>query len=603
MEVIQSIEVDEVYQNNATLIRPQVSQISPALLETAEAQIERLLGSAARRRPFAPARGCGNGNGNGNGNNNRTANADPHLSDDGNSTDSGGDGMIELTVQVDLTYYYENRDVEMPDEDDLKCMWPGYRFRHYPQTDPDILLADAPKKTAPPPSIPDPSDDEPLMGMITRRVPVPRKRKRNRANRPQRQPKRLRNQQRNVQLSEELIEVPPLPSPPPLPELLPELLAEQLLPPPAVYKPNGLTDLPALARDEIYRHLLLAASPIRVHGSWELVFRNQNLNLLSRVLCLSKQIHQEAARILYGENTFLYLLRDGPSLVTNVLQIAHDDSLDPANDAEESESDWGTNNAPPRSRRRRRHGRRPAEKQDINVQAYKSYFRLIAIEAEHNRFLQETKDRLAKAIRVFAVPDDAESQPEQSIWLRSLTIRVAPMWERQLGHRGSFTFVDFFDKDSDIMAAIRSVPSASLVVKLLTWDSSSQVRTGRVSRSQASAAAAATQLKKGVSIMLDMRPYHRYNQNGEVAEGDTWENDAAMQWERKRKHGVLVERLAGLQSLIVKCCRDERYGERGVPRRVEENDDDDGDGDDSDVDGFIELAEVDDAEDGDYLGE
>ena len=599
---IESIETDEVHQSNTPLISPQAGQVCPKLLESATAKILRLLGRSAHGHPPAAGSGnSGNGTGNGNGNNDTTTNEETVSSGDetSNSTDIDDDGMIEKTRKIDLTYHYENQDVEMPDETDLRCMWPGYRFRHYPQTDPDELLAKAPS-VAPPPSIPDPFDDTQQMGTITRRVPAHRKRKSNRVNKSQRKSRKHRNEQSNVQLSEETIEGPPLPSPPQLPEPQPE----PILLPPAVFKPNGFTDLPGLARDEVYRHLLLAESPIRVHGSWELVFRNQRLNLCSRVLRLSKQIHYEAARILYGENTFLYLLRDGPSRVTNVLQIAHDDSVDPANDAEESESDWGTNNASRRSRRRRRDGRRPTERKDINLQAYKSYFRFIAIEAEHNRFLQDTKDRLAKAIRVFAMSDDADNQSQQSIWLRSLTIRVAPMWERQLGPRGNFTFVDFFDNDSDIMEAIRRVPSASLVVKLLTWKGSSQVRTGRVTRSQASAAAAATTtLKKGVSVVLDMRPYHRYNQNGEAAEGDTWENDAAMQWERKRRHGVIVKRLAGLQSLIVKCCRDERYGERGVPKRVVENEDEDWDMDGEEENGFIELAQVDDAEDGDYIGE
>ncbi|KAK3187048.1 hypothetical protein K4F52_004214 [Lecanicillium sp. MT-2017a] len=500
------------------------------------------------------------------------------------------DGFIVKTYEVDATFRYEEKDLELPGELDAQYFPEGYGVPRYPRTDPKERLAAAPK-IAPYPRIPDPYDDKPLMEVVTKRVPIkPAKKKRKRTNEAKRRPKKRRSNDDNVAPTEEIIEMPP---PPPLPP---------------VYKVKGFIGLPDLVRDQIYRYLLLAENPIRVHGSWELVFRNQRLNLSSSILRVSKQIHHEAARILYGENTFHYLLRDGPSTVRNVAQIAYDDTVDPAADAEESESDWQDGNTT--SARRpalrlsgRRARQRPAENKDINLDTYKSYFRSISIEAEHNRFREDTRERLANAISVFAV--DSDSQQQQPVWLRNLTIRVSPMWEpklRKSGKRGDLTFVDFFASDTNVMAAIRKVPSDFLVVKLLVWHQCSSVRTGRATRAQARAEAcpSCSSAKKGCAVMLDMRPYHTFKGTYAPTDTDVWGHDDAMKWERKRRHNVLEKRLEGLQTLITKCCRDEKYGERGVPKRREEGEGEEEGEEDEDV---IELIEIDDETDEDYIGE
>lgn len=554
-DLIQSIEIDEVQAHQ------------DRLLDQAQRKLDHVLRDTSRR-------------------NGRNAGGSD------NELEVGEDGLVEVTSEVDLTFQRTECDIECPGELDLAGMFRGYKYPYWPKTNDEERLAKAPR-LAPFPAIPNAYNDSEDTAEVTRRKPPPKsKRKRIDHADSERRAKRQRNQQVDDALTTEDIEALATPALPYIPS--PE--------PPQV---KGFMYLPALARDEIYRNLLLASNPIRIHGSWELVFRNQRLNLSSRILRVSKQIHHEAARILYGENTFLYLLRDGPCRVLNIVSIANNDSADPAEDAEESESDWQTNNAAPSRRRRARRGRtRPELNKDINLTTYKSYFRSIEIEAEHNRFLEDTKKHLAKAIKVFAEFDD-----QHPVWLRSLTIRVAPMWERQLGPHGKFTFVDFFESKSKIMDAIRSVPCDFLAVKLLTWNGSHQIHSRRVTRAQAArgdASAETPAVKKGCTVVLDMRPYHTYKGTYANSGEDIWKHDAAMQWNRKRRHGVILERLEGLEALIVKYCRDERYGDRGVPRRGEEDDEEDNDDEDEELDGaagadFVELIDLDDEDDADYV--
>ncbi|KAJ4145503.1 hypothetical protein LMH87_004351 [Akanthomyces muscarius] len=174
----------------------------------------------------------------------------------------------------------------------------------------------------------------------------------------------------------------------------------------------------------------------------ELVYRNQSLGLQPAILGTCTTIFREAARTLYGENEFLYLLRDGANHVADVTAVGQDDAPNPASDAEE-DPEWGP--ARRATRRGRRSAVKPLEKFDINLDRYIRYVRHICIEAEHNRFDEAAQTRAASAVKVFTDRYPAMPAGSFSTRLASLELRVVPMWEAnvgELGGGGGFTFLD-----------------------------------------------------------------------------------------------------------------------------------------------------------------
>ncbi|RYP10504.1 hypothetical protein DL765_008073 [Monosporascus sp. GIB2] len=70
--------------------------------------------------------------------------------------------------------------------------------------------------------------------------------------------------------------------------------------------------LPAEIRDEVFRQLLVWPRDIRVLRGWTLVFPRQRPRLAAGLALLRtcEVLRLQGMRILYGENTFLYLIRD-----------------------------------------------------------------------------------------------------------------------------------------------------------------------------------------------------------------------------------------------------------------------------------------------------
>ncbi|KAI0120584.1 hypothetical protein BJ170DRAFT_600526 [Xylariales sp. AK1849] len=63
-------------------------------------------------------------------------------------------------------------------------------------------------------------------------------------------------------------------------------------------------------RDKIFRHLLIHHTDIRVLRGWSLLFPRSRPNLQAGLLNICRVFYREGVRILYGENTFVYLIRD-----------------------------------------------------------------------------------------------------------------------------------------------------------------------------------------------------------------------------------------------------------------------------------------------------
>lgn len=330
------------------------------------------------------------------------------------------------------------------------------------------------------------------------------------------------------------------------------------------------------------------------------MYRNQHLGLSTAILRVHKSIFQEAAAILYGENEFVYLLRDAANQVTDADAVAENNTADLPSDVEE-EPAWG-----PVTRSRRR-GRKPAipkplNRRDIYLEKYVLMMRRISLEAEHNRFNDEAKDRAATAINIFAKQYTKKQPTQRSLAtnLRSLVVRVVPTWEEQ---SQDFTFIDWFDKGSSLMESIRSLSCDEITVKLLVPNSNG----GGLALSSSRLRAAAPQKEEqGATHVLDMHCYQLDRMLKSCKIKDPWVGDEAITSGREaRAKGMAIE-LDKLQATLRKYCYDPAYGERGWKPPVESDDEEDTEGDaeeedgDEDMELIEEFVEPDDEDDEDY---
>ncbi|PHH88755.1 hypothetical protein CDD83_7087 [Cordyceps sp. RAO-2017] len=266
-------------------------------------------------------------------------------------------------------------------------------------------------------------------------------------------------------------------------------------------QPNSFMRLHKELRLQVYRELLVADGPIPVHSGWRHVYRRRSRLHGARetgvsidILSTSRRIMREALPILYGENTFHYLLRDPRATVADVSRIAQLDDMDDLHgesDEAEDMSDgpdgaWG-----PEARRAARNRSRRQERQqreaDIDIDQFRFWIRHIVVEAEPNRHSASTMRFMTRALDVFA-RDTRGASP----WIKTLTVRVAP---RRIAAAAPplddddgddddddafsplaavdktdiarFTFVDFFQPGSPVLAAIKAVDCDFLHVDLM----------------------------------------------------------------------------------------------------------------------------------------
>lgn len=243
-----------------------------------------------------------------------------------------------------------------------------------------------------------------------------------------------------------------------------------------------LFKLSAELRLFILRELLIVDRPVVVYGGWRLAHRHRSargLSLCAAILRTNKCLNAEGNTVLYGENTFLYLLRDPKPVVTDVLRLAYDDGdgggtqedrLDEGdgyNADDDSASDWERDGGGAPTRPTRRRANKP--KCDIDVDKYRPLIRHI-VEAEHNRFGTSIKVAMAGAISAFGRATSAN--------VDTLTVRVAPIRDTRADGDGddqqqqppppSFTFFDFFEPESPVLAAIQDAKCRFLRVDVMT---------------------------------------------------------------------------------------------------------------------------------------
>ncbi|KAG5916496.1 hypothetical protein E4U42_007620 [Claviceps africana] len=324
--------------------------------------------------------------------------------------------------------------------------------------------------------------------------------------------------------------------------------------------PSDFDKLPSEIRYMIYEELLTVRQPILVHSGWQQVYKRARPCIPTGILRTCRRFYQEAIRVLYGSNTFLYRLRDKIPSMTDVDRVAlmdedgaalptttnddneagdedEDPEPDDVNDPDWQEEFVTTARSSNARRTRRPQHPVPVVQPDIHVTKHLHLFRRLIVEAEKNRFAQGTKKLMANAIQTFACPSPPTGGTTTNI--KTLTICVAPQWDGTAGPDGygRFTFVDFFEAHSAVMRAIRNINCQFLQLDL---------RTGYMDMER-------SLTRPGRRCTIDMR-YRRIVNRIKNGGRDEWKHDTAMQEARRWKVNFVAEVLRSLEKQVRGFC-------------------------------------------------
>ncbi|RBR14075.1 hypothetical protein FVER53590_08000 [Fusarium verticillioides] len=322
--------------------------------------------------------------------------------------------------------------------------------------------------------------------------------------------------------------------------------------------------LPAEVREQIHRGLLLSDNPILVYDSWRRVYQRKNPGLDISILMVCKKVFVEARGVMYGENIFLYLLRDAPTQyhgMANIQDLVNDDIYVPEPGMRDQENIANRDINPLAL---------PVhEPGTIDTVKYAQYFRFITVKADPSRSNAVTKEFMADAIKMFAkAPYNAN--------IHTLKIVISPRREH-----GKFTFVDFFEPTSELMIALRALPCerihVQIVNKLLNngaWPSSTDL----ILRTH--------QLRFQRQLVLQAREDERKSESNNTdvkgQSSDLFHTDAKMRNFRYNKLCLIHQRMAQLGKFIrqvcEKCAEDDGGKQRsagGAPSGATDDDEDD----------------------------
>jgi hypothetical protein len=211
-------------------------------------------------------------------------------------------------------------------------------------------------------------------------------------------------------------------------------------------------------RDKIYRHLLVSPKPIQVQRLWTEPRRPTTRRgrrgddvditpLDTKILSVCRRTALEGTRVLYSENTFLYLLRD-PEVVQNA-------------------STGGGRKS------ERVKARKEKESRSINLDKYGHLIHHMAIELEPNRTDASYEKLMSAALKALA-PTVASptAPPRQPIHLHTLTITISPLFQSSqrtvrasapgnqdvMISEGRFlSMVGFFSRGAPVLKALQRV--------------------------------------------------------------------------------------------------------------------------------------------------
>jgi hypothetical protein len=321
--------------------------------------------------------------------------------------------------------------------------------------------------------------------------------------------------------------------------------------------------LPAEVREQIYRGLLVSHKPIPVYGSWRRVYQREKPGLDINILMVSKKVFAEARGVMYGENTFLYRLRDAPTRsheMANIQDLANADIYVPEPGMIDQES-IANKDANPLAQPIHEPG-------TIDTVKYAQYFRLITVEADSNRSTPSTKEFMADAIKMFAkAPYNAN--------IHTLKIIISPSFEH-----GKFTFVDFFEPASELMVALKSLHCEVIHVHILNkllnngvWPSSTDLvlRTHQLRFHR----------QLALQELEDKRNDKINDRDGKGQSRDLFKTDAKMKNFRFNKLCWIHQKMAKLNKFILQACEkhvqdddDKRSNTRAPPGAIDDDEDD-----------------------------
>ncbi|KAK3325855.1 hypothetical protein B0H66DRAFT_599992 [Apodospora peruviana] len=286
------------------------------------------------------------------------------------------------------------------------------------------------------------------------------------------------------------IETRPQSRPPPIPheviEIADDSIVESIETPPCYF----FEKLPIEIRDKIYRHLLVSPKPFYVKRLWteparstarrtrtrrrapapEKLFQEDILTSIdTRILRVCKLARDEGTRILYSENRFHYLLRDG-GVGEQPQMLA--DRVNSTSRGQNRSGSGGRQNA-----RAQRPTQQTAGTNAIDFHKYCHLFRHMAIELEPNRTGKEYEMLMVRALEALAATEShrrislsGQTEPNNNkhkIFLNTLTITITPVSPR--GARpgsGDPNVAKFFSEGRPALDALLRINVRSLRVNV-----------------------------------------------------------------------------------------------------------------------------------------
>ncbi|GJC81740.1 hypothetical protein ColLi_04578 [Colletotrichum liriopes] len=238
------------------------------------------------------------------------------------------------------------------------------------------------------------------------------------------------------------------------------------------------------------------------------------------ILRSCRQVRNEAVNVLYGENTFLYLLRETANLPeTNTLGdndivVQHPLMADePVSEYEDnSEDEYDEDDLLPAARSTQ------GTEVEIDIRRYGHKFRKLMIVAEPNRTEKGYLLSMANAIGVFRNLKPIRPR------VHTITIEITPI--RQID-TGEISFLDFFEKTSEVVRALKGLPCQFIEI-LVNTGGGNQER-----------------------IRLNMK-YAAKIRRAKRGQEDLWKHDRVMQSYRSMQAGEAQRNLERLSVMIRK---------------------------------------------------
>ncbi|KAG9255335.1 uncharacterized protein F5Z01DRAFT_735898 [Emericellopsis atlantica] len=335
--------------------------------------------------------------------------------------------------------------------------------------------------------------------------------------------------------------------------------------------PRSIQRLPTEIRRRILRELLVAEQAIEVHSNWVRLYssratrsRSGPLTILhTGILRTCKAMYWEGISVLYGDNEFLYKIRDAQVTAPadiDITCVAQDNSApngdeesDISLDEDDSDAEYQDEEVQRAAVSRPQRRRRRDEPKTIFFDKMFPLFRRILIEAEKNRHGVDTKVRMTEAIKAFTNPPQPirrgkgdvpisplEEDRKRVANIHTLRIRVFPSLQREpstvTGQPGSivgYTFSSFFNEDCSVFKAAKRLLPQRLILDVMSKY--------------------LNEAKKNKRMTIDMRA-QRITRMVKDSGVDIWAKDMTMQRSRRQASNKTRSHLQQVESGFVAHC-------------------------------------------------